>query len=434
MIKYKIPQKIEALLLLVIISMLLIFGQFALGSFVKTFSSLSSYSTFSFLFSFGLVGLLVYMMFYFEKRLKIPLVFSGIFLGLMSAGIFNFLYPNLELPLSSMGLTVVSFFMFRRALSVNVKNRKKDLIKGITVGTISAIILFSIIGVLLDISFPSINTVTLYIIAAIILILGNHTFKKSSEEMDITRFFMDLVLVGLVYGLTLWGSRFLPSSLFSPFESVSFFVNITSGIILGSFVGLLGAYMLHRHHNTWSVSGQKEDWYILALFFGIIALSILVGGNPIIAGAIMGLLVQLKDEKDAPEDSILPNLHSFIYPIIALVVGYFLSIQMMVVSLPYLALFVLVIFFPALFLSAILIFVLTHYGKFSRTHFMTVLSSVYDKNQSLPLVLSLGIFAASSVMSDIHFVITIIFTLVIVNYTIFPYLRNLFIEVSESAK
>ena len=434
MIKYNIPKKIEALLMLVIISFLLVFGQFILGFFVKTFSSLSSYSTFSFLFSFGLLGLIVYMMFYFEKRLKIPLVFSGIFFGLLSAGIFNFLYPDLQLPLSSMGLAVVAFFIFRNALSINIKNRKKDLIKGSTVGIVSAVALFSIIGVLLDISFPSINTVTLYIIAALILILGNHTLKTSSEEMDITRFFMDLVLAGLVYGLTLWGARFLPSSLFSPFDSVSFFVNITSGIVLGSLVGLLGAYMLHRHHSVWSSGQQKENWYIISLFFGIIALSILVGGNPIIAAAVMGLLVQLKDEKDAPEEAILPNVHGFIFPLVTLAIGYFLSLQMMMLSLPYLVLFVLVIVFPALFLTAVVIFALTHYGKFSRIHFMTVLASVYDKNKSLPLVLSLALFAASSALEDIYFIVTIIVTLVIINYTLFPYLRNLFIEVSESAK
>lgn len=417
-----IPNHFGSILLILVLVVFLLASPVLYSSVVSSFALLDQNILFNVFGLLGLLGLIIYVISNSKRVLGVPYAISAFIFGVSGYAIWPRLInlpPNVYLIF---GVMAVSFVVFRRGLNVDSSGSKKSMIKSIFLGVILAIFSFVFINFVLKFIFPSFAYVLIYGLSAMLLMLGSNLKSLSLPRMDVFKFSFDMTILVILYNFLLFSSRlqidsFLEIGKHLPFYSASF-----GSTVYGVLVGLIGAYLLHRHHLSWNEDSIKNEQniYSIGLLFGILALSFLIGANPFISSGVMGLLVTMRDFKNNPEDHILSHFESYLGIFVFLILGsgisFFILGSLLAVSSGIVFLISL-IFILAL---SFVLFILSKTSILPNLSYKKYLSEVLNRDNSVIFIGSLVLFLLSNSSGFNNLFITSCFVIIVCVYYIYP--------------
>lgn len=317
--------------LLVIIGLfivLLSFMPWIYGAVTPFFALLDQHVVFNAALFFALIGLSIYFTHKAHDLLNIPYAVSSIIFGISGYLIWQQLFSlpvNLFLVL---GTFAVAIILFRQGLEIEVNIHKKSFWKDVLIGLMSALFLFFITQFILKLAFPFISEFLRYSLPAVFLMFGA-SYLKENKSINLIKFTYDLTLVIIIYNFLYFSTRIMPGSFISLSSITSLYGAAFVSSIFGIFVGLLGAFVIHRHHFLWKdkVQNQNQNLYATTIIIGLVALSLLVGANPFIAAAISGMFINIKDGNENPDEKILNKTENLLSIVMYMLIGMSLSFE-----------------------------------------------------------------------------------------------------------
>ncbi len=219
----------------------------------------------------------------------------------------------------------------------------------------------------------------------------------------------------------------MPDSILNISKNIAIYSGALTSSVYGVLVGLLGAYLLHRHHKMWVMAGQssKENIYTLTLLSIILAISIFVGANPFIAAGIMGLLVTMRDPKENPEEHVLTKAESAIVIVLFLIIGASIPFGALVALLPFGAVVTLFVTIVAMVGLAALFTILGKIDFLPHAKMRSYIMEVYNRHDSAIMVGSLALFAAAYLKMEYMLLITLVVVFSITVEYLFPWVMKL---------
>ncbi len=419
--------KIATLFIIGITAFLLAMAPFLYGPIVRSFAMLDQSTLFNIFVLVGILGLVFYISIEAKKHLHIPYAVTSLIFGVSGYILWNTLFTinsNLYLVL---GTAVTAFAVFRRGLMVDNNAPRKIFWKNIFSGILVAIVLFIVTNFCLKMFFPDLSIAMNYSISAMLLVLGAHVPGRLLSNMGTVRFSYDMTLLVIIYNFLLFSSRILPDSILNISNNIAIYSSAITSSVYGILVGLLGAYLLHRHHKMWVMSGQsnKENLYTLTLLSIVLAISLIVGANPFIAAGIMGLLVTMRDRAENPEEHVLVKAESILTMSVFLIIGASIPFAALVALLPFGAIITLFITVIAMVVVALLFSLLGRFGFLPHAHIRSYISEVYNRHDSAILVGSLALFAAAYLRMEYVLLMALVIVFAITVEYIFPWVIKL---------
>lgn len=421
-ISRKLPIHLETLLIILVLILLLVTGPWVYSSVIPYFAILDQHTLFDSFILIGLVSLIVYVITQAKKNLQIPYAVSSFVFGMVG---YNFWHRVIEIPQNFylvLGVIAVSFVVFRRGLNVDVTGSKKSIIKSIIIGIVSAIVIFIVTNFILKLVFPNMNEVLIYSITGLLTILGAHNKSLSLPRMDIVRFSYDMVIFVILYNFLVFSSRVTVDSVISIGRHLPVYGASFMNTVYGALIGLIGAYLLHRHHLIWDKdnTNSEQNIYSIALLCGILALSFLIGANPFIAAGIMGFLVSMRDYINNPQDYILTKFESYLDIIVFLVLGAGISFNIFVSLLTFSTSVVLCISLFSTFILVILLYIFSKLNIFTRASFKTYLNEISHQSNLPILVGAVALFIISNTHNLENIIISLSFVFILFLYYVYP--------------
>lgn len=397
------------------------------GSIISSFAMLDQHVLFNIFLLVGILGLVFYVSMEAKKNLHVPYAISALIFGIAGYNLWNMLFDINSNTYLILGTAVTAFAVFRRGLMVDINTPRKTFWKNIISGIIIAIILFIVTNFALKTFFPELSETMRYAAGGLMLLLGAHVPGRVLSAMGTVRFSYDMTLLVIIYNFLLFSSRIMPDSLLSISKNIAIYGSAISSSVYGILVGLIGAYLLHRHHQMWVLAGQekKENVYTMTLLCAVLALSVLIGANPFIAAGIMGLLVTIRDAKNNPEEHILSKSESVFVIFIFLLIGASIPLGALVALAPFAAIATLFVTIVAMIAVAVLFFFFGKINFLPTAHVKSYMMEVYNRHDNAILVGSITIFAASYLRMEYMLLValTIVFS-VAVEY-LYPWVMRL---------
>lgn len=405
-------------------ALILALAPFVYGPIIGYFAMLDQYTLFNSFLTVGILGLIFYVCIEAKKNLHVPYSISALIFGVAGFTLWNTLIDinqNLYLVL---GVSATSFILLRQGLIVETTRLGKVFWKDVFVGIVSSIILFMLTNTLINAVFPDLSEALRYSASAVMLMLGSHIPGKTLKQMGTVRFSYDLTLLAILYNFLLFSSRLMPDSLVSIIRHPSLYSSAITSTIYGIIVGLVGAYLLHRHHKIWLLSGEekKENLYTITLLAGVLALSFFVGANPFIAAGVMGLLVNIRDAKSDPESHILAHVESFVSIIVFLIVGASVSYAALLALSSFGAVITLFVTIAAMLASSILFYAFSKAGLLPKASIKTYMMEVYNRFDSTLLIGGLALFSFAYLKREFMLMATLVVVFVVVVEYLYPWI------------
>ncbi len=419
--------KVATLFIIGITAFLLAMAPMIYGPIVRSFAMLDQNTLFDIFVLVGVLGLVFYVAIEAKKHLHIPYAVTSIIFGIAGYVLWNTLFTidsNLYLVV---GTAATAFAVFRRGLMVDNNAPRKIFWKNIFSGIVIAIVLFVVTNFCLKMFFPDLSVAMNYSASAILLLLGAHVPGKLLSNMGTVRFSYDMTLLVIIYNFLLFSSRVLPDSILNISANLAIYSSAITSSVYGVLVGLLGAYLLHRHHNMWVAAGQsnKENLYTLTLLSIILAISLMVGANPFIAAGIMGLLVTIRDSKQNPEEHVLAKAESIFVMVAFLIIGASIPFSALVALLPFGGVVTLFVTIIAMVSIAMLFTLFGKIGFLPHAHIRSYILEVYNRHDSAIMVGSLALFAAAYLRMEYILIITLVIVFSIAVEYLFPWVIRL---------
>ncbi len=425
-----LESRLETALFIILVIGLLLLAPWLYGSLVSYFALLDQYVLFNASVAVAIIGIVFYVILQSRKVLGIPYAITAIMFGLAGYKFFSILFdfpPNTYLIL---GVAATALVFFRRGLTVDILKSRKTFWKSILLGIVCAIIFFMVTNYLLALVFPGLSETLRYSVAAIFLMMGGHLYNTSLVSLETVRFSFDMTLLVILYNFLLFSSRIAPGAFLNLGSHLPVYSSAITSTIYGIILGLIGAYLLHRHHNMWvnEINVKHQNIYTLTLLAGVLALSFLFGANPFIATGVMGLLVTLKDHKENPEGHILSKTESVVVILTYLIIASVISMPLLMWLMSFgsvVALFVTV--FSMIILSTLFYFA-GHLRILPPARWKSFVTEVIKKEDAVALIGALVLFsmAYNNVEGPILAALSIIFVVVIVY--IYPWVLRIMRE------
>ncbi len=415
--------------LLVIIGLfiaLLAFMPWIYGTLTPMFALLDQHVVFNSALFFALIGLTIYFIHKANNLLNIPYAVSSIIFGMSGYLIWNQLFPipvNLFLIL---GTFAVAIILFRQGLEIETNIHQKSFWKDVLIGVVSAIVLFLATQFILKLAFPFISEFLKYSIPTLFLIFGA-SYLGGNKSTNLIKFVYDLTLVIILYNFLYFSTRLMPGS-FTNLSSISSLYSVSFvSTVFGIFVGLIGSYVIHRHHFLWKdkTESQNQNLYAATIVIGLVALSLIIGANPFIAAAISGMFISLKDKIDNPEEKILNKTEKNLAIIAYFLIGTSLSFEAFTqfgINGLILGVFTTIIAPIILFIFWI---ILSKFNLLSTKSPQIIFSDIFKRKGSTVLMGSLCLFAISFSRGEDFVISALCFVAVLIINYLYPWATSL---------
>ncbi len=419
-ISKNLPVHLESVLLLVILITVLLFSPLIYNSFVPRFALLDQSVLFNTFILIGLIGLIVYVVSNSKRVLGISYPVSAFILGVSGYAIWPRLINIPENTYLILGVLCLSFVVFRRGLNIDISGSKKSLIKYIIIGVVLGIFSFIFTNFLLKSLFPNFDQVLVYGLSSLLLILGSHLKGIALHKMDVLKFSFDMSVLVILYNFILFSSRINIGSLLQIGKHNEFFTLAFTSSVYGILVGLIGAYLLHRHHLSWKQETIKneQNFYFVGLLSGILALSFLVGANPFISAAVMGFLVTMRDSQDNPENHILSYIESYLGIFVFLILGSAISFSILGMLFAFSSGVVVLISLVLVLVLSFVLFIFSKFHLLPEAKYITYLAEVLNRQSVSVFIGALTLFIISSGFNNLF--ITTCFVVILCVFYIYP--------------
>ncbi len=410
-----------------ITALLLALAPWIYGPVISYFAMLDQYTLFNSFLLVGLLGLIFYVSIEAKKNLHIPYSISAMIFGVSGFTLWNTLIdinPNLYLVL---GVSATCFILLRQGLLVETSKLGRVFWKDVFVGVVTSVVLFMLTNTLISSVFPELSEPLRYSASAIMLMLGSHVNSKSLSQMGTVRFAYDMTLLVILYNFVLFSSRFSPDSLVMIFKHPSLYSSAIISTVYGVLIGLIGAYLLHRHHRMWTLAGEekKENLYTITLLAGMLALAFFVGANPFIAAGIMGLLVNIRDAKSDPESHILAKVESFVSIIVFLIIGASVSYAALMALSSFGAVVTLFVTIFAMLVISLVFYIFGKFGLLPQARIKTYMMEVYNRFDSTLLIGGLALFSFAYLKKEFMLMATLVVVFVVVVEYLYPWVLRI---------
>lgn len=421
-----LESRLETALLIIITIVILSLAPWIYGTLIPFFALLDQQMLFNAALAVTLLGIVVYTVLQSRKVLNVPYAVSAFVFG--TAG-FAFWGTIIEMPAYTMlyiGMAATAIIVFRRGLLVDVVTSSKAFWKSTIVGIISAIVFFLATNFLLSFIFPEMSEVLRYSISTILLLLGAHIHNRSLVALGTTRFAFDMTLLVIFYNFLMFSSRITAESLLNISLHLPVYGSAITSTVYGIALGLIGAYVLHRHHRMWvsQESKRNQNMYTLTIIAGALALSFIFGANPFITAGMMGLLVTIRDNNDNPEDHMLVRAESVIAIIVFLVLGSTISFAALLWLVPFGSVAVLFITIFSMAILSTLFYLAGKMNLLPNAKWRSYIYEVTQKEDSPILIGSLALFALSYGRGEGELLSGLSIILVLVVYYVYPWLLH----------
>lgn len=419
--------KLATLFIIGITAFILAMSPMLYGPVVRSFAMLDQSTLFNIFVLIGVLGLVFYVAMEAKKHLHIPYAVTSLIFGISGYVLWNTLFTINSNVYLVLGTAATAFAVFRRGLMVDNNAPRKIFWKNILSGIVIAVVLFIVTNFCLKMFFPDLSLAMNYAVTAMLLLLGAHVPGKVLSNMGTVRFSYDMTILVIIYNFLLFSSRIMPDSILSVSKNLAIYSSAITSSVYGVLVGLLGAYLLHRHHSMWLIAGQsnKENIYTLTLLSSILAISIIVGANPFIAAGIMGLLVTMRDSKENPEEHVLTKAESAIVIVLFLIIGASIPFAALVALLPFAAVVTLFVTIVAMVGLAALFTILGKINFLPHAKMRSYVMEVYNRHDSAIMVGSLALFAAAYLRMEYILLITLVVVFSITVEYLFPWVMRL---------
>ena len=425
-ISKNLPVHLESVLLILLLILVLLISPNIYSKVIPYFALLDQSILFNTFVFVGLIGIIFYVVSNTKRVLGIPYSVSAFILGM--AG-YN-LWPRLiNLPNNLyliLGVFAVSFVVFKRGLNVDVTGSKKEIIKSIVLGIILGIVSFIFSNFVLKSIFPNFSPVLIYGLTSLLLILGSHIKSLSLHRMDSLKFSFDMTVLVILYNFLLFSSRININSFLEIGKHINFYSSAFVSSVYGVLIGLIGAYLLHRHHLYWKQESIKNEQniYSIGLLCGVLALSVLVGANPFIASAVMGLLVTIRDAKENPEEHILSYFEAFLGIFVFLVLGSNISFAVLGSLLAVSSGIVFLISFIIILGLSLILASFSRFHIMPKAKFSTYLTEILNRQSISVFVGALTLFILSNSYGFNNLFVVTTFIIIVYIYYIYPIISN----------
>lgn len=425
-----LDSRVETALLILLVSLLLLLAPWFYGSLVSFFALLDQYILFNMAVAVALAGIAFYTVLQSKKVLGIPYAISASLLGLAGYKFFSLIFDLPENTYLVLGTAAAALVFFRRGLSVDIVGSRKTFWKSITVGALAALVFFLIANYLIGLVFPGMDETLRYSICTIFLMMGGHLHNTRLVSMETVRFSFDMTLLVILYNFLLFSSRLLPGGFASLASHLPVYTSAIASTVYGILIGLIGAYLLHRHHAMWSgqTNERHQNIYTITLLAGVLALSFLFGANPFVAAGVMGLLVTIRDNKENPEDRILNRAESIITIVAYLIIASSISVSLFSWLLSFGSVTALFVTLFSVFILATLLNVASHWHLLPHAKWNSYIVEVLKREDAPAIIGSLVLFSMAYVGEEGPLLAALSLVFMVVISYVYPWVLRLLKE------
>ncbi len=422
-----IDSRFSTLFVIICMVVLLQLGPWMYSSVVSLFAMMDQHTLFMVFTLIAVLGLVFYVSMEARRHLHIPYSVSAIIFGVAGFSFWNMLFDINTQTYLVLGTAAVAFSVFRRGLRVDITGSRKVFWRQIFVGIISAFVLFLLTNFIMSLVFPELSDALLYTICGVLLLLGAHLPTGTITTMGTARFSYDMTILVVLYNFLMFSSRVLPESLLNISSFISLYSAAITSSVYGILVGLIGAYLLHRHSSIWASSGQKkENIYTITLLCGVLALSFLMGANPFIAAGIMGLLVTIRDAKNDPESYILYRVENIINIFVFLLIGASIPFSVIIAFTSFGTLVTVFISVVAMILLGLVFYGFGKMGFLPHAKIKSYMIETYSRHDASIMTGALTLFAISYLRMEYMLLVVVSIMFVIAVEYLYPWILRSF--------